>query len=340
MGDIFGTDFMEAKPINIDMGFPEVAVSFDAPAPNLIPSLASVGPVQTSDGFNNMNAGPYLPTSKPASDEHAMREKYELLNKFKRLAKNGVPIRKNFTLDSPLEEMRTELEYIKKEKNADSAIARYSSWYVNGMSLLEKGSETPFLKAFGLNLKGLSEAAYMNVGEMQDDFEELHDMYGDILKLHPALSIAMRTAMAVMTVHYMNHAIQSSPMPDLGQVLRNNPHIAQQLASASMQQQMKPQPAPQPQIPVQNANPLAGLTNFMNSMIPPPPPQQTNVRPPPTSVKPAIKLPKVQPAQHTIAPPPSIDDLLKSVGVPETKKVTMTPRKAGSTGKNSVTIKL
>jgi hypothetical protein len=39
-------------------------------------------------------------------------------------------------------------------------------------------------------------------------------------------------------------------------------------------------------------------------------------------------------------PSSNIDDLLKSVGV-ETKKVSTTPKKAGgSTGKNSVTIKL
>jgi hypothetical protein len=39
--------------------------------------------------------------------------------------------------------------------------------------------------------------------------------------------------------------------------------------------------------------------------------------------------------------PADISELLKSVGVPEEKKVTLTPAKrGGSTGKNSVSIKL
>jgi hypothetical protein len=41
-------------------------------------------------------------------------------------------------------------------------------------------------------------------------------------------------------------------------------------------------------------------------------------------------------------PQVNIDDLLKSVnaGLPDTKKVSTTPKKGGSTGKNSVSIKL
>jgi hypothetical protein len=45
-----------------------------------------------------------------------------------------------------------------------------------------------------------------------------------------------------------------------------------------------------------------------------------------------------------MAPPPSIDELLKSVGVPDAaKKVSIaepSKKRGGSTGKNSVTIKL
>jgi len=95
----------------------------------------------------------------------------------------------------------------------------------------------------------------------------------------------------------------------------------------------------------------------MSGMVPPPPPQQTSVRPPPTSIKSPVKLParpNPQPVMARVDPPATvremkgpavnIDDLLKSVnsGV-ETKKVTMAPsatKKGGSTGKNSVTIKL
>ena len=90
----------------------------------------------------------------------------------------------------------------------------------------------------------------------------------------------------------------------------------------------------------------------MSGMIPPPPPQQTNVRPPATPKITGFKPTKPNPQPPAAAvremkgPSVNIDDLLKSVnaGV-ETKSVkmtlpTVTPKKGGSTGKNSVTIKL
>jgi hypothetical protein len=378
MGDILGVDFLtnnrvsEATSVDIkmpDLGAIDLPVfNIDPPSeekPQLMPSLDSVGPMQTSDGFQNLNAEPFLNISQPSkrmSDEYVMKEKYELLRKFDRLAKLGVPMRKRFTLESPIEEMKMELDFIKREKDADATIKQFCDWFVTGMSALEWSStNVPFMRAFGLNLSGLSESAQMNVPDMEEDFEELYDLYGDKLKMHPLVKIPIRTCMMVYMVHLTNQMTQKAPIPNMDQILRTNPDIARQLASAAMQQQTQgrnsvpPPMMPQPQQPA--ANPLAGLSNFMNSMIPPPPPQQTNVRPPPTSVKPAIKYPKPNPQPQMAkveAPAPApvremkgpsmnIDDLLKSVNsnIETTKKVSTTPKRGpGSTGKNSVTIKL
>jgi type IV pilus biogenesis protein CpaD/CtpE len=77
------------------------------------------------------------------------------------------------------------------------------------------------------------------------------------------------------------------------------------------------------------ANPLSGLSDFMNSMVPPPRAQ---------TVKVPVKIQK--PAPREMKPPAVPNDisaLLTSVGVE--KKVVTTPKKA-STGKNSVSIRL
>jgi hypothetical protein len=206
----------------------------------------------------------------------------------------------------------------------------------------------------------------MNGADMEEDFEELYDRYGDKLKMHPLVRIPIRTCMMVYMVHLTNQMAQKSPIPNIDQILKTNPDIARQLATAAMQQQSQSMrgagqvaPAVAPPPP---SNPLAGLSSFMSSMMPPPPPQQTNVRPPPTSIKSAIKMPKPQvpfqapapapapaPAREMKMPQVNIDDLLKSVnagvnmGPPppqETKKISTTPKKGGSTGKNSVSIKL
>jgi hypothetical protein len=201
------------------------------------------------------------------------------------------------------------------------------------------------MKAFGLNLNGLSESAQMNVVDMEDDFEELYDLYGDKLKMHPLVRIPIRTCMMVYMVHITNQMTLNAPIPNMDQILKTNPDIARQLASAAMQQQtqtMRPSAPPPP------SNPLAGLSNFMSGILPPP--QETNVRPQvPTPVKSAMK-PKAQPPvaampAREMKPPTNIQDILRSIGAPKVteapKVVQTTPKKSGgSTGKNSVTIRL
>lgn len=365
MGDIFGADFLtNTKVSESNMDLPDMAAvelpSFgEADAPRLVPNLDETGPMRTSDGLDNMNAEAFFPSpsSRKMSEEFVMKEKYEILRKFERLAKLGVPMRKRFTLDSPLEEMKMELEFIRREKAMDQTIKQFCEWYITGMSALEWGSKNvQMMKAFGLNLDGLSESAQMNVADMEEDFEELYDLYGDKLKMHPLVRIPIRTCMMVYMVHLTNQMAMKSPIPNMQDILKTNPDIARQLATAAMQQQsqgMKQAPAP-PQQAQQSNSPFAGLQSFMSSMVPPPP-QQTNVRPP-AAIKSPVKLPKPQapniqrsapapaPTREMAPPQVNIDDLLKSVNagitVTETKRVSTTPKKGGSTGKNSVSIKL
>lgn len=365
MSDILGVEFLtNSKSDTSDIKLPDLAsielpsfAEADVDAPKLVPSFQDAGPSQTSDGFKNMNVSSFMPSGPRMSDEYVMKEKYEILRKFERLQKLGVPIRKRFTLDSPLEEMKMELEFIRREKAMDQTIKQFCDWYITGMSAMEWSSKNvPIMQAFGLKLDGLSESAQMNVADMEEDFEELYDLYGDKLKMHPLVRIPIRTCMMVYMVHLTNQMAMKSPIPNMDQILKSNPDIARQLSMAAMQQQtqsMKAPPMPSSMAPpMPPSNPLAGLSNFMSGMIPPAP-QQTSVRPPPpknlgfkpTKPNPQPPAAAVQPAKEMRAPV-NIDDLLRSVNANvETKSVKMTPPSAmkkpgGSTGKNSVTIKL
>jgi hypothetical protein len=328
-----------------------------APMPKLVPSFQDAGPQETNDGFRNLNAS-FSPPPQRMSDEYVMKEKYEIMRKFERLSKLGVPIRKRFTLDSPLEEMKMELEFIRKEKAMDQTIKQFCDWYITGMSAMEWSSKNvPLMQAFGLKLDGLSESAQMNVADMEEDFEELYDLYGDKLKMHPLVRIPIRTCMMVYMVHLTNQMAMKAPIPNMDQILKSNPDIARQLSMAAMQQQTQSMKAAPPPLVQQQSNPLAGLSNFMSSMIPPPPPQQTSTRQPaplkmpgfnkpvkPNPQPPAASIPL---AQKEMKGPVNIDDLLKSVNASvslDTKSVKMPvsamKKPGGSTGKNSVTIKL
>ena len=343
--EVVGLDFLtnpaiteKSEVVNLDtfdLGSPE--------PPKLTPQVDFSGPSETWNGLENLNSQEsFIPRQTPRmSDEHSQRKKYEILRKFDRLAKMGVPLRKRFTMDSTLDEMEMELEFIRKEKDMDRTVQQFSEWFVTGMGGLEWSSKNVGLvKAFGLKLDGLSEAAQMKVGDMEEDFEELYDLYGDKLRMHPLVRIPIRTCMMVYMVHLTNEMVHKSPIPNIDTILKTNPDIARQLATAAMQSQSQQRQAPAPQYSG-GGDPLSGLQNFMSSMIPP------QVQRPQTIKSPVkISRPNPQPPQaRTEMKPPSIptdiNELLKSVGVPEEKKVVLTPsKKGGSTGKNSVSIKL
>lgn len=361
---IAGTADLETIDIPT-LSFEDVsAPSISEPAaPRLVPSFDDTGPIRM-DGLDNFNAEPYVPAApKRMSEEAVQREKYEILRKFERLSKLGVPMRKRFTIDSPIEEMKMELEFIKREKSMDATIKQFSEWFVTGMSAMEYGSKNiAMLKAFGLQLDGLSEAAQMNVADLEDDFEELYDLYGENMKMHPLVRIPLRTCMMVYMVHLTNQMTRKAPIPNIDEIMRQNPDIARQLASAAMQQQMRGSAAVPPPTQQQAAsNPFGGLMSYMQgATVQAPQPQMPNVvpkapaesRPIQVATIPAKKkVVTVAAPMADLRPPPSIDELLKNIkqssvppagnGPPPPEKMGKPARnKPGSTGKNSVVIKL
>lgn len=362
MGDLLGVELLsnpavmggDAPKLDIKMADLEdiqiPSLSEPAPAPKLAPTFEETGPVHFG-GLDNLNASQYSSHSMPRmSEETIMKEKYEILRKFERLSKLGVPMRKRFTIDSPLDEMKMELEFIKREKSMDTTIKQFSEWFVTGMSAMEWGSQNiAALKMFGLDLQGLSESAQMNVVDMEDDFEELYELYGEKVKMHPLVRIPLKTCMMIYMVHLTNQMARKAPIPNINDIMRQNPDIARTLASAAMQNQttqMRNTATPPPP-----SNPMGGMMNFMQGMLPqgPPPAQQTKSIPKPTFPKASLPVPPA-PKREMRPPPAGIAELLKSISSPPANAQPLPPpvdvkksalkKGAGSTGKNSVVIKL
>jgi len=294
--------------------------------PKLVPSANDVGSTRSWDGVENLNAEAYLKpvnVQPKVSDDALMKRKYELLRKFDRLNKLGVPMRKRFTMDSPLDEMEMELEFVRREKAMDSTIKQFSEWFITGMSALEWGSKNvALMQAFGLQLDGLSQSAQMNVADLEEDFEEVYDLYGENIRMHPLVRIPMRTCFMVYMVHLTNQMAMKSTVPNIEQILKNNPDIARQMAAQAMQTQTQTfrqqsqaasvptYPAPAP-APAPASNPLAGLMSFLGG---------TQAPPPAESIK---SIPAKQPVREM--KPPSgmgIGDILKNIQKEE-KKVSM-----------------
>jgi len=375
------TKLPEMESISLDFTDLPSSSSEPAPPPRLVPSAEDVGTTKTWDGVENLNAEAYLKpvVSAPKMSEDAiMKKKYELLRKFERLNKLGVPIRKRFTMDSPLDEMEMEIEFIRKEKAMDATIKQFSEWFITGMSALEWGSKNVnMVKMFGLQLDGLSQSAQMNVGDLEEDFEELYDLYGDKMRMHPLVRIPMRTCFMVYMVHLTNQMAMKAPVPNIQEILRQNPDIARQMAATAMSQQTQqfrqqaasappppaPAPAPAPSFSNDN-NPLAGLMSFLGGVNPStPPPPQTRTIPikpvremkSPTGMGIGDILNKIQKEEKKVgvnAPPPPppmptfpVAPIATSPPPPAPKPAAKTAlrRSAGSerkSAKNSVVIKL
>ena len=332
------TKLPEMESVNLD--FTDLP-SEPAPPPRLVPSADDVGTTKTWDGVENLNAEAYLKPVSAApkmSEDAIMKKKYEMLRKFERLNKLGVPIRKRFTMDSPLDEMEMELEFVRKEKAMDSTIKQFSEWFITGMSALEWGSKNVnMVKMFGLQLDGLSQSAQMNVGDLEEDFEELYDLYGDQMRMHPLVRIPMRTCFMVYMVHLTNQMAMKAPVPNIQEILRQNPDIARQMAAQAMQgqtEQFRQQaaqqratvptfpsaPAPAPaQMPASNFdNPLAGLMSFLGGVNTPQPQQQA----PPAQTR---TIPLKAPSREMKMPSASgmgIGDILNKINKEEKKIVT------------------
>jgi len=350
------TKLPDMETVNLD--FTDLP-SEPVPPPRLVPSAADVGATKSWDGVENLNAEAYLkPVSQAPkmSEDAIMKKKYELLRKFARLDKMGVPIRKRFTMDSPLDEMEMELEFVRKEKAMDATIKQFSEWFITGMSALEWGSKNVnMVKMFGLQLDGLSQSAQMNVGDLEEDFEELYDLYGDQMRMHPLVRIPMRTCFMVYMVHLTNQMAMKAPVPNIQEILRQNPDIARQMAAQAMQgqtEQFRQQqqratvptfpsaqgsgnfsassPAPTPiKMPATSNfdNPLAGLMSFLGGTNQPPPsfPTGQSNTPPPAQTR---TIPLKAPAREMKMPSGSglgIGDILNKINKEEKKIVNTTP---------------
>jgi hypothetical protein len=212
----------------------------------------------------------------------------------------------------------------------------------------------------------------MNVGDMEEDFEELYDLYGDNMRMHPLVRIPMRTCMMVYMVHLTNQMAMKAPVPNIQEILRTNPDIARQMANEAMKtqtQQFRQQSAPQPQQqqqfqpsppPPAPSNPLSGLMSFLGATNPPPPPASTKLIPQAQPVKkvsmPTRSMPAPQMPSFLNTPTnnkPGLSNLLSNIKAekqqqqqqPPTPKLKSALKKSPSSTatkspKNSVVIKL
>jgi hypothetical protein len=197
------------------------------------------------------------------TEEDILNKKKELLYQFDRLEKKGHRVPRKFTLASSLEEMQQEYDRLVRDREVDASVnfqRKIMMAAVTGIELLNNKFDP-----FAVKLDGWSESIHENIYDYDEVFEELHEKYKGRGQLAPELRLIMMLGGSAFMFHMTNTMFKSS-LPGLDQVLKQNPDLMKQFASATANTM------------AQSGNDTTGLSGLFSNMFQqgPPPPTSSN----------------------------------------------------------------
>ena len=195
--------------------------------------------MQESSDFNLFGnsqtaTGPGIQLVSPARDPEAeKRDKSDYLNKLQRLEAKGFPVARKFTMDNSLDEIKAEYFRLVDARQLETSIKFQRQMLMGAITGMEwlNGRFDPF----DLKLEGWSESVHENVEDFDEIFEELYDKYKDRGKMSPEMRLIMAVGGSGFMCHVSNTFFRSK-MPSMDEVLRKNPELARQMATAAAQQ--------------------------------------------------------------------------------------------------------
>lgn len=248
-------------------------VKFDTgDLPNIgVETLNSGGDNNTWDGYGKFNEIPVDPSARSPgssrtanmSKEEALREKFGYLKKLEGLERKGAELTKKYSMESSLQEMMGEYEMIVAEKERENSVkfqGNMLSAAINGLEFLNNRFDP-----FDVKLEGWGEQFGENINDYDDIFGELHEKYKSKAKMSPELKLLFQLAGGAMMVHMTNTMFKSS-MPNMDDIMRQNPELMQQFNQAASDSLGKTNP---------------GLSGFMNNMMSSSDNTPVNTGPPP-----------------------------------------------------------
>lgn len=254
---------------------------------------------QSMQGYQQNNYGQQYnqqPQRRSMSEEEIINAKREILYQFERMERKGMQLPRKFTMASSLEEMRLELDRLKRDREIDQSVKfqrKVMMTVVTGVELLNNKFDP-----LGARLDGWSESINDNIDDYDEVFEELHDKYKGRAKMAPELKLMFMLGGSAFMFH-MTNTMFKTQMPGLDQVLKQNPELMRQFAAATastMQQNTA------------ESNPLmSGISGMFSNMFGGNSQQQsaTNQRPPPQAPQ--------QSARPNMKGPSNVDDILREI---------------------------
>jgi hypothetical protein len=167
------------------------------------------------------------------SYEDERKEREEILYQLEKMRRLGVQGIKRFNMSSDLDEMRYELNRIKKERNVEASI----KFQRNAMMTFVTGVEyaTDYFGLFSGNMKGWSENVYESINDYDEVFEELHEKYAHRGTVAPEIRLLWMLGGSAFMYHLSNSMFKSAPV-GIEDILKQNPELMRQFANAAVNQ--------------------------------------------------------------------------------------------------------
>ena len=208
---------------------------------------------QSSDGFRHINDIPIeqeMKNIEVKSKEEILKEKFVILQKLQTLQSKGVNLSKQYSMDSSLDEMKGEYEYLCSEKERKNSVqfqSKILTTLITGIEFLNSKFDP-----FDIKFDGFAEQINENIDDYDEIFSELAEKYKSKAKMAPELKLLFQLASAGIMVHMTNTMFKSS-IPGMDDIMRQNPDLMNQFTKIATQSMEKTKP---------------GVSQFMNEFQP------------------------------------------------------------------------
>ena len=181
-------------------------------------------------GDTGGGGGMYMEEEKPMPGYKTIdEEKADLVNKLGRLEKKGFTVNKRLNAYSPIDELRTEVKRITYSIDVDKSVKfsrRMLIACTTGLEFMNKK-----YNPFEIQLDGWSENVMENVEDYDEVFEELYVKYRTKMQVAPEVKLIMMLGGSAMMFHLTNSMFKSV-MPNMNDVIKQNPELVQNMMSA------------------------------------------------------------------------------------------------------------
>jgi len=218
-----GIDILSSKPTEeTNLLSPKVSEQLPQQTTNLPPD----------DGFMGGTIQDEFKPLHRMSATEIKNEKIDYIYKFKKLSEQGIRTTMNYNMNSPLDEMRNEYLKLKKQREIDNSIKfqrKMLMAFVTGVEFMNNKFDP-----FSIKLDGWSESVNEEVMDYDEIFEELYEKYGGgDSEIAPELRLLFALGGSAFMFHLQNTMFKSS-LPGMDDILKQNPELMKQFASAAV----------------------------------------------------------------------------------------------------------